>query len=82
MNLDKIKNAINNNFGKKILVLVYLDGKYYFGLENDSDLNYTMNTRFFDPKLNKFDVFNGMDDIPRFKMLQKLAKEKNLASSL
>ena len=82
MDIKQVGELITKEFGKKIIVLVYSDGNYYFGLDNDPELDFTMNIRYYNPSSNSFEIFNGMDDIPLFKKLQKLANEKNLVSSL
>lgn len=82
MDIKQVEDKILKEFGKKIKVLVYLNGNYYFGLNDDPELDFTMNVRYYDPSESKFEVFNGMDDIPLFKELQKMANEKNLVSSL
>ena len=62
MDIKQVEDKIFKEFGKKIKVLVYLNGNYYFGLNNDPELDFTMNIRYYDPSENKFEIFNGMDD--------------------
>ena len=75
MNREELIKLIEKEFSKKVLLIVYLDGIYYFSLENDTALNYTMNIRYYDEKIKKFDLFNRMDDFGLTKRLNELAEK-------
>ena len=76
MNKEEAIALIRQKFNKPIVGIVFLDGRYYFGLLDDHELDYTMNTRFLDAETKKFDLFNAMDDIPLYEKLLKINYEE------
>lgn len=73
--MDNVIKTIENRFNKKVFNIVKYDNKYYFGLYDDHELDNTMNIRTYDISSKEFGLFNAMDDIETYKVIQTKANK-------
>lgn len=76
--MDNIIKTIEDRFNRKVFNIIKYKNKYYFGLYDDGEIDNTMNIRTYDLTTEKFDLFNAMDDVELFKIIQEKAKNHRI----